>query len=88
MKYILKALALGIGLIVAVISKITEAAGASEYFVRSLPGLPENATIKSHAGHILLDQKTNSNAFFWLIHNQHISDTPKFVSFTYVEWNG
>ncbi|CAG8493243.1 6151_t:CDS:10 [Funneliformis mosseae] len=79
MKYILRALALGIGLIVAVISKITEAAGASEYFVRSLPGLPENATIKSHAGHILLDQKTNSNAFFWLIHNQHISDTPKFV---------
>ncbi|CAI2166925.1 9411_t:CDS:10 [Funneliformis geosporum] len=79
MKRNLKVLALGLGLIVAVISKITEAAGASEYFVRSLPGLPENATLKSHAGHILLDQETNSNVFFWLIHNQHISDTPKFI---------
>jgi len=79
MKCSLKVLALGIALLLSIFYRFTEAAGASDYFVKSLPGLPNNSNLKQHAGHITIDEKTNSNVFFWLIHNRHISEIPKFV---------
>ncbi|CAB4387289.1 unnamed protein product [Rhizophagus irregularis] len=79
MKCSLKLLALGIGLLLSAFYRITDAADASKYFVSSLPGLPDNSNLKLHAGHITIDGKTNSNVFFWLIHNRHIPNIPKFV---------
>ncbi|GBC02449.1 hypothetical protein RclHR1_04630005 [Rhizophagus clarus] len=79
MKLSINVLALGIGLFFSAFYRITEAVDASEYFVSSLPGLPDNSNLKLHAGHITTDPKTNSNVFFWLIHNRHISDIPKFI---------
>ncbi|RIB08408.1 Alpha/Beta hydrolase protein, partial [Gigaspora rosea] len=55
------------------------APSSSNYFVRYLPGLPDNADLKMHAGHITLDQNTNSNIFFWLMHNRHIAEKPKLI---------
>ncbi|KAK6499563.1 Cell death protease [Arthrobotrys musiformis] len=45
---------------------------AADYFVRSLPGEPEDTTIRMHAGHIEVDQATNGNLFFWHVTNRHI----------------
>ncbi|RIA97852.1 serine carboxypeptidase [Glomus cerebriforme] len=75
----LKVLALGIGLILSAVYRVTEAVDPSDYFVKTLPGLPDNAGLKTHAGHITIEKETNSNVFFWLIHNRHISDAPKFI---------
>ncbi|CAG8459246.1 25585_t:CDS:10 [Racocetra persica] len=49
MKYILTSLILALGLAFASI-KTASAAGAADYYVYSLPGLPDNANVKSHAG--------------------------------------
>ncbi|EGX46187.1 Cell death protease [Orbilia oligospora] len=45
---------------------------AKDYFVRSLPGEPEDTMIRMHAGHIEVDQATNGNLFFWHVTNRHI----------------
>ncbi|RVD89205.1 uncharacterized protein DFL_000222 [Arthrobotrys flagrans] len=45
---------------------------AKDYFVKSLPGEPEDAMIRMHAGHIEVDQATNGNLFFWHVTNRHI----------------
>ncbi|CAG8514841.1 9698_t:CDS:10 [Paraglomus brasilianum] len=52
---------------------------AADYYVRSLPGLSDDAGIVQHAGHILIDESINGNIFFWLIHNRHIAEKRKFV---------
>ncbi|CAG8534740.1 2205_t:CDS:10, partial [Dentiscutata heterogama] len=82
MEHNLKSLVLKLGLVFSAVIKITNAAGApssSDYFVRYLPGLPDHAELKMHAGHITIDEKTNSNIFFWLMHNRHIADKPKLI---------
>ncbi|CAG8707997.1 24862_t:CDS:2, partial [Gigaspora rosea] len=71
-----------LGFVFAAVIKLTNAANSpssSNYFVRYLPGLPDNADLKMHAGHITLDQNTNSNIFFWLMHNRHIAEKPKLI---------
>jgi carboxypeptidase D len=47
--------------------------------VGSLPGLPDDTYLKSHAGHITIDEQTDSNIFFWLMHNYHIADNAKLI---------
>ncbi|CAG8690784.1 14354_t:CDS:10 [Cetraspora pellucida] len=78
MKYILKSLILALGFAFAFL-KTTSAAGAADHFVRTLPGLPDDANLKQHAGHITIDESTNSNIFFWLMHNRHISDKSRLI---------
>ncbi|CAG8627233.1 6064_t:CDS:10 [Acaulospora morrowiae] len=79
MKFNLKSLVLSLGLATTIFTKIAYAASAADYFVRSLPGLPDNSNTKSHAGHILIDESTHSNIFFWLMHNRHIADRSKLI---------
>ncbi|GBB91735.1 hypothetical protein RclHR1_01910019 [Rhizophagus clarus] len=79
MKCKLKSLALAIGLAIFTVIKASEAANAADYFVRTLPGLPDSLYLKSHAGHILIDEKSESNIFFWLMHNLHIADNAKLI---------
>ncbi|CAG8699165.1 21865_t:CDS:10, partial [Dentiscutata erythropus] len=53
MEHNLKSLVLKLGLVFSAVIKITNAAGApssSDYFVRYLPGLPDHADLKMHAG--------------------------------------
>ncbi|CAG8664878.1 11932_t:CDS:10, partial [Cetraspora pellucida] len=49
MKYILKSLILALGFAFAFL-KTTSAAGAADHFVHTLPGLPDDANVKQHAG--------------------------------------
>ncbi|RIA89478.1 Alpha/Beta hydrolase protein [Glomus cerebriforme] len=79
MKFNLKSLALTIGLAILTVTKISEAANAADYYVRSLPGLPDSLYLKSHAGHITIDEQSESNIFFWLMHNLHIADNAKLI---------
>ncbi|CAG8673544.1 14486_t:CDS:10 [Cetraspora pellucida] len=82
MKPNLRPSVLKLGLALVAVAKTTTAINApstSDYFVRNLPGLPDDANLKMHAGHINIDEKTSSNIFFWLIHNRHIADKPKFI---------
>ncbi|RIB14757.1 Alpha/Beta hydrolase protein [Gigaspora rosea] len=78
MKFILKSLILTLGFAFTFI-KTTNAANAADYYVRTLPGLPEDANLKSHAGLITIDGSTNSNIFFWLMHNRHIGDRSRLI---------
>ncbi|CAI2185165.1 13327_t:CDS:10 [Funneliformis geosporum] len=79
MKFKLKALALTIGLATIAFTNVSEAATAADYYVRSLPGLPDHVNLKSHAGHITIDELEESNIFFWLMHNRHIANKPKLI---------
>ncbi|KAK6347705.1 Cell death protease [Orbilia javanica] len=45
---------------------------AKDYFVKNLPGEPEDTMIRMHAGHIEVDPATNGNLFFWHVTNRHI----------------
>ncbi|CAG8551048.1 12738_t:CDS:10 [Funneliformis caledonium] len=79
MKFNLKTLALTIGLATFAFSNVSEAANAADYYVGSLPGLPDHVNLKSHAGHITIDELSDSNIFFWLMHNRHIANKAKLV---------
>ncbi|CAJ0634832.1 302_t:CDS:10 [Entrophospora sp. SA101] len=53
---------------------------SADYFVKSLPGLPDNQDLlKTHAGHIKINKETNTNIFFWLFHNKHIADKSRLI---------
>ncbi|KAG5950380.1 Cell death protease [Claviceps sorghi] len=53
---------------------------AADYYVRNLPGLPEDAVpIKMHAGHIEVTKEFNGNLFFWHFQNNHIADRQRTV---------
>ncbi|RYO79276.1 hypothetical protein DL766_002093 [Monosporascus sp. MC13-8B] len=58
---------------------VTAADGAADYFVRSLPGVPEDDMVKMHAGHIEISPEHNGNLFFWLVENQHIANKQRTV---------
>ncbi|CAB4492190.1 unnamed protein product [Rhizophagus irregularis] len=82
MKYNLKSLVLTIGLAIFAVIKASETAeveNAADYFVRTLPGLPDSSYLKSHAGHVLIDEQSESYIFFWLMHNLHIADNAKLI---------
>jgi len=56
------------------------AAGAADYFVQDLPGVPKDSTpIKMHAGHIEVDPEHNGNLFFWHFENKHIANKQRTV---------
>ncbi|KAL7623315.1 Cell death protease [Parahypoxylon ruwenzoriense] len=52
---------------------------AGDYYVRSLPGVPEGDLIKMHAGHIEITPEHNGNLFFWHFQNQHIANRQRTV---------
>ncbi|KAI1416238.1 alpha/beta-hydrolase [Hypoxylon sp. FL1857] len=52
---------------------------ASDYYVHSLPGVPEGDLIKMHAGHIEITPEHNGNLFFWHFQNQHIANRQRTV---------
>ncbi|KAI2639039.1 alpha/beta-hydrolase [Hypomontagnella submonticulosa] len=52
---------------------------ASDYYVRSLPGAPEDNLIKMHAGHIEITPEHNGNLFFWHFQNRHIANRHRTV---------
>ncbi|RHZ54310.1 hypothetical protein Glove_428g81 [Diversispora epigaea] len=79
MKFILKHIALSLGLIITTIAEIIYASSAADYFIENLPGLAKDAHVKAHAGHITINATANANIFFWLIHNRHIADNSKFI---------
>ncbi|CAK7264348.1 Cell death protease [Sporothrix epigloea] len=56
-----------------------QAASASDYFVRSLPGAPPGPLLKMHAGHIEITPEHNGNMFFWLFQNKHIANRQRTV---------
>src|SRR6185437_16133211 len=124
MKCSLKVFALGIGLVISAVCRITEASGkynkvehfdlrvlyalltiyynSFRLFCKKFTWTTEACKFEnsrwvscsdSHTrfsvltfiwfqlfSHITIGSETNSNIFFWLIHNRHISDTSKFVS--------
>ncbi|KAI9888573.1 MAG: Cell death protease [Vezdaea aestivalis] len=51
---------------------------AADYFIHSLPGAPE-PLLKMHAGHIMVNEASNANLFFWLFHNRHIGEKQRTV---------
>ncbi|KAK7741893.1 Cell death protease [Diatrype stigma] len=58
---------------------VASAEGAGDYFVHSLPGIPEGDLIKMHAGHIEITPEHNGNLFFWHFENQHIANRQRTV---------
>ncbi|OAA55432.1 pheromone processing carboxypeptidase KexA [Cordyceps fumosorosea ARSEF 2679] len=53
---------------------------AAEYFVRNLPGVPEDqAPVKMHAGHIEITPESNGNLFFWHFQNKHIANKQRTI---------
>ncbi|KAI2624870.1 alpha/beta-hydrolase [Hypoxylon sp. NC1633] len=52
---------------------------AGDYYVHSLPGVPEGDLIKMHAGHIEITPEHNGNLFFWHFQNQHIANRQRTV---------
>lgn len=52
---------------------------AGDYFVRSLPGAPEDPHLKMHAGHIEVTPEHNGNLFFWHFQNRHIANKQRTV---------
>lgn len=66
-------------LLLASLVSVTAADGASDYFVRSLPGVPEDDMVKMHAGHVEINPEHNGNLFFWLVENQHIANKQRTV---------
>ncbi|KAA8896541.1 pheromone-processing carboxypeptidase kex1 [Sphaerosporella brunnea] len=55
-------------------------AAAADYFVRSLPGQPNDGSpVKMHAGHIEVDAENNGHLFFWHFQNKHIAQRQRTV---------
>ncbi|KAI0108162.1 alpha/beta-hydrolase [Daldinia grandis] len=52
---------------------------AGDYYVHSLPGVPEGDMIKMHAGHVEITPEHNGNIFFWHFQNQHIANRQRTV---------
>ncbi|POR38632.1 Carboxypeptidase [Tolypocladium paradoxum] len=53
---------------------------AADYYVRNLPGLPEDShPIKMHAGHIEVTPEHHGNLFFWHFQNKHIANRQRTV---------
>ncbi|KAL4801225.1 pheromone-processing carboxypeptidase kex1 [Aspergillus unguis] len=57
----------------------TQAQSAADYYVHSLPGAPEGALLKMHAGHIEVDPEHNGHLFFWHYQNRHIANRQRTV---------
>ncbi|KAL4914186.1 alpha/beta-hydrolase [Aspergillus aurantiobrunneus] len=57
----------------------TLAQSAADYYVKSLPGAPEGALLKMHAGHIEVNKEHNGHLFFWHYQNRHIANRQRTV---------
>ncbi|KAL6231649.1 hypothetical protein BDW75DRAFT_233414 [Aspergillus navahoensis] len=55
------------------------AQSAADYYVESLPGAPEGALLKMHAGHIEVDPEHNGHLFFWHYQNRHIANRQRTI---------
>ncbi|ODQ52926.1 carboxypeptidase KEX1 [Saitoella complicata NRRL Y-17804] len=63
----------------AFVGLVAAEGSASDYYVRSLPGLPEGSDVKMHAGNIIVDEAHNGALFFWHFANKHIADKQRTV---------
>lgn len=53
---------------------------ASDYFVKSLPGQPEDVPLaRMHAGTIEVNKQHNANLFFWHVQSRYTMDRQRTV---------
>ncbi|KAL4930042.1 serine-type carboxypeptidase kexA [Aspergillus undulatus] len=58
---------------------VTLAQSAADYYVKSLPGVPQGPQLKMHAGHIEVDPEHNGHLFFWHYQNRHIANRQRTI---------